>query len=706
MSKSFLADVDDSKDTWSVVAKVIRKWVVRKKAAPYPIWKIGMILADEMDTRMEVSATHKTVIPSLLDVPKEGIVYNFQNFEVVKNDDKYRATTNPWRLNFHNHTYIEESDVVINQQGYNFKSIVDVKHGINADQGLIDVIGFLQAFGRLQDQTRESDITKRLNFSIADENENIINITLWGQCAEETYAKKHEDMEPPVMVLVRFARTNRNTDYGHLSNAFNATLVTLNPKIPEASLLKERLSQDSTSSHLFSQISSLEYPTYSAESLLNFRTRITLSDISKLEQECDVVSKVTIKKCETLYGWFYDACPCDKKPEYMSNGTLRCTKCEKDVLMTVPKYKIHYKVVDETGKCSIIFFDRHATELLGKSASRIKEDMHKEGRNTTIPKELDEIAGKVVIVRLRIKSHNIKYRTRFRQTLVNQSSENEIQPVLSNITNRAGKYHLRPTKQCKQPCSEQSNSANSVRRTCDMFMRVNEMQTPQSTLINPSTTDRNMSVLNDITNQQGESNLNHTNTSALTEISTVENTTSVNPSSVSVNQHKLKKKSFNKICQVATDLSHRFEEPLSSLHFELNQDARDDAHGRRALLFCPFRPKPPSYRELIAPTGNRLVHHVNAENLDPTIVEMLKECLDKHNSIVKNYRKAGDIIKDNVVPDISIRLIRNSNSSMLSKQYNMPTTSEFAALIVGDFEKSYTKRDIIVKRQSGKFATN
>ena len=32
-----------------------------------------------------------------------------------------------------------------------------------------DVIGFLQAFGRLLDQRRESDITKRLNFSIADE---------------------------------------------------------------------------------------------------------------------------------------------------------------------------------------------------------------------------------------------------------------------------------------------------------------------------------------------------------------------------------------------------------------------------------------------------------------------------------------------------------------------------------------------------------
>ncbi|KAI9119001.1 hypothetical protein K1719_009676 [Acacia pycnantha] len=220
MSKSFFSDVDDSKDTWSVVAKVLRKWVVRKKAAPYPIWKIGMILVDEMESTIEVSATHKNLIPKLLDDPKEEMVYNFQNFEVVENDDKYRVTSNLWKFNFHTYTFIEESDVVINKEAYNFKPIVDIRTG-----------------------------------SIPDTGENLINITLWGDCAEETYAKKKEDMEPPIIVLVRFARLNRNTDYGHLSNAFNATLVTVNPNIPEASLLKERLSQDSVSTQMFSQIS-------------------------------------------------------------------------------------------------------------------------------------------------------------------------------------------------------------------------------------------------------------------------------------------------------------------------------------------------------------------------------------------------------------------------------------------------------------------
>ncbi|KAI9121647.1 hypothetical protein K1719_008680 [Acacia pycnantha] len=259
MNKTFFSDVNDTKDTWSILAKVLGSGVSKERLRRF---------------KNRGFATHKNLIGKLKDEPREGMVYNFQNFQVLENDDKYRITT--------------------------------------------DVIGFLQAFGCLQDQRRECDIIKRLNFSIADQrflilsldicfsynylSENTINVALWGDCTEETFGKKHENMEPPITVLVRFARLNRNTDYGHLSNAFNATLVTLNPNIPEANLMEERLSQYSLGTQLFSQVSSADYPTYSAESMLSFRTRIPLCEIAKLDQECDIVTKVTIQKCETLYG--------------------------------------------------------------------------------------------------------------------------------------------------------------------------------------------------------------------------------------------------------------------------------------------------------------------------------------------------------------------------------------------------------------------
>ncbi|KAI9121462.1 hypothetical protein K1719_008495 [Acacia pycnantha] len=123
----------------------------------------------------------------------------------------------------------------------------------------------------------------------------------------------------------------------------------------------------------------------------------------------------------------------------------------------------------------------------------------------------------------------------------------------------------------------------------------------------------------------------------------------------------------------------------------------------------PPEGKAPVYAQLyIYDTDNEVSNRIStmsrngdAENLDPIIVNLIKGCLDKHNSIVKQYRSAAKIIKNNVVKDVNIRLLRNGDSSGLGRQYDIPTASELAALIVGDFDNSYTNRDIIVKRQSG-----
>ncbi|KAI9077071.1 hypothetical protein K1719_040893 [Acacia pycnantha] len=77
MNKTFFSDVNDTKDTWSILAKVLRKWSVKRKVAPYAVWKVGMLLADEKGSIIEVYATHKNLIGKLKDEPREGMVYNF-----------------------------------------------------------------------------------------------------------------------------------------------------------------------------------------------------------------------------------------------------------------------------------------------------------------------------------------------------------------------------------------------------------------------------------------------------------------------------------------------------------------------------------------------------------------------------------------------------------------------------------------------------
>ncbi|KAI9117087.1 hypothetical protein K1719_012086 [Acacia pycnantha] len=52
--------------------------------------------------------------------------------------------------------------------------------------------------------------------------------------------------------------------------------------------------------------------------------------------------------------------------------------------------------------------------------------------------------------------------------------------------------------------------------------------------------------------------------------------------------------------------------------------------------------------------------HGSAEELNPNIVKMIKDCLDENNSIVRQYRSAADIIKQNVFPDRDIIVRKQS----------------------------------------------
>ncbi|XP_076947968.1 uncharacterized protein LOC143620067 [Bidens hawaiensis] len=82
--------------------------------------------------------------------------------------------------------------------------------------------------------------------------------------------------------------------------------------------------------------------------------------------------------------------------------------------------------------------------------------------------------------------------------------------------------------------------------------------------------------------------------------------------------------------------------------------------------------------------------------LDTEIIIWLKEMLDRQNVLVQTYRMARDVYKQQPATDMKLRLICNRQQD--GRTYNLPTTSEVAALIVGDIEESYEPRDIFVNK--------
>ena len=69
-------------------------------------------------------------------------------------------------------------------------------------------------------------------------------------------------------------------------------------------------------------------------------------------------------------------------------------------------------------------------------------------------------------------------------------------------------------------------------------------------------------------------------------------------------------------------------------------------------------------------------------DIDPEIVQGLSVMLEEHNILVKTFRIARDRYKEHPEHEFRLRLLSNRTTD--GRQYNLPTTSEVAGLIVGD----------------------
>ena len=111
----------------------------------------------------------------------------------------------------------------------------------------------------------------------------------------------------------------------------------------------------------------------------------------------------------------------------------------------------------------------------------------------------------------------------------------------------------------------------------------------------------------------------------------------------------------------------------------------------------------PKFVELyIYDTSNEVHNRINAvnpdndtnANLDEAIVTGLLGMLNACNPLIQTLRTASERIKGNENEHVTIRLVAPSDGD--GPQYNLPTTTELAALVVGDFTLEATSRDIII----------
>lgn len=92
--------------------------------------------------------------------------------------------------------------------------------------------------------------------------------------------------------------------------------------------------------------------------------------------------------------------------------------------------------------------------------------------------------------------------------------------------------------------------------------------------------------------------------------------------------------------------------------------------------------------------------HKGKSSIDATIVQQIKAALDEVNPYVQHYRCAAPHVGNDRSTPIKLCLISARNHD--GRTYNTPTSSEVAALIVGDIDMDFHVRDIIVQAKHGR----
>ncbi|XP_019153834.1 PREDICTED: uncharacterized protein LOC109150379 [Ipomoea nil] len=127
-----------------------------------------------------------------------------------------------------------------------------------------------------------------------------------------------------------------------------------------------------------------------------------------------------------------------------------------------------------------------------------------------------------------------------------------------------------------------------------------------------------------------------------------------------------------------------------------------------------YRNLVPDFQEVVEPLHDNMpsvneneienrLNSLRAENngsaLHSEVVHDIKQVLDEHNVLVKSFRMAKSFLESNPQSQIRMRLIGKRTKD--ARTYALPTTSEVAALIVGDIDPYIGQQDIVVECRSG-----
>ena len=224
--------------------KVLHAW----KQIIQSVETMEFVFADDSVHKIHGHKIHATCKRTLIDSKTRLLTVGswryIRNFQIAPASGAYRTTNHSWKMSFNQNTVVTRSNHVNDELYLSLTDFQTVLSGTFDDNFLIDILDQVMDCGDVETmQCTGGKQRKKLEFTLSDLNDTRLTCCIWGNLADKLLSSINQETGM-VTMLLRFAKLGRFRGELQISNAFDASVMMLNPPVPEAEAFKVLINND------------------------------------------------------------------------------------------------------------------------------------------------------------------------------------------------------------------------------------------------------------------------------------------------------------------------------------------------------------------------------------------------------------------------------------------------------------------------------
>ncbi|KAG2256398.1 hypothetical protein Bca52824_075692 [Brassica carinata] len=343
--------------------------IKRDKWMQYPQKNIHELFESTQGVKIHASCK-QTLMPKLENYFRVGEWKVITNFTLSPASGLNRPTNHRYKMKFVSQTSISDSNLQCHNMFLDLHDFANVLNGSQDPSFLIDVVGEVLDLGGLDIvQFARKEVT-RLEFTLRDIKDQRLHCCITGGLADKLTQEGNMPNNGDIC-LIRFAKLCNYKGKLQVSNAFDSSLLLLNPDISEAQALNQMFHGDDNSLDVYQP-----KKTRQKWSQYPFRTIQEMKHTDKVGS-CRVIC--TVYAIDTASGWYYFACVvCNNKVfkapivfDDLDESNWWCEWCQCSVRKAAPSSYLALLVQDLTGESNFNLLDSAATFIVKISAAKV-----------------------------------------------------------------------------------------------------------------------------------------------------------------------------------------------------------------------------------------------------------------------------------------------------------------------------------------------